>query len=66
MDPGLGGPVLPVAALAPGASRTIPVPSWASIKFTPGKYEMIATADVRNAAPETSEANNTRLVRFTR
>ena len=66
VDPALGGPVLPVPALAAGASRTIPVPSWASIKFTPGKYEMTAAADVRNAAPETSEANNTRLVRFTR
>lgn len=66
VDPALGGPTLPVPALAPGVSRTIPVPSWAAIKFTPGKYELVATVDARNAAAESNEANNTRAVRFTR
>lgn len=66
VDPALGGPVLPVPALAPGASRTVSFPSWASLAFGPGKYEAIATADARNAVPESSEANNNRAVRFTR
>lgn len=65
VDPALGGPVLPVPALAPGASRTIPVPSWATLSFTPGKYALIATADARSTVPESNESNS-REARFTR
>ncbi len=65
-DRTLGGLIYVVPPLAAGGSHAITASDLSGFSWRPGKYELEATADVRNAVLERSEGNNVGRARFTK